>query len=119
MVERFEDLEIWHLARQLVKSIFTVCQQGVLARDFDIRSQFRRAGLSCMNNIAEGFGRRHSSPDFIRFLNYTQSSCCEVKSMTYVLEDMNYLDLETARRIREQSEKLKAKTLALISYLRR
>jgi four helix bundle protein len=119
MITRFEDLECWQLARELVKNVFSVCDEGRLARDFDLRSQFRRAALSCMNNIAEGFGRRKSQLDFIRFLDYTQASCCEVRSITYVLEDRSYLDLEKTLLIREQAEKVRIKTLSLIAAIRK
>jgi len=72
-----------------------------------------------MNNIAEGFGRRKSQPELIRFLDYSQSSCCEVKSITYVLEDMDYLSTEKTQMIRDQAEKVKAKVLSLIAAARK
>jgi four helix bundle protein len=72
-----------------------------------------------MNNIAEGFGRRKSQIELIRFLDYSDGSCCEVQSITYVLEDRKYIDLEKLRLIREQAEKVKAKTLGFIAAVRR
>ncbi|MEJ0032518.1 MAG: four helix bundle protein [Bacteroidota bacterium] len=119
MIKRFEELECWQAARQLVNTVFEICDEGRLARDYDLRSQLRRAALSTMNNIAEGFGRRKSQRDLIRFLDYTDGSCCEVQSITYVLEDRKYVDLEKIHIIREQSEKVKAKTLAFIAAVRR
>jgi four helix bundle protein len=107
MIKRFEELECWQAARQLVSMVYEGCENGKLARDFDLRSQFRRAALSCMSNIAEGFGRRKSQVEFIRFLDYTQGSCCEVRSITYVLEDRSYLEIEKVHAIREQTEKPK------------
>src|ERR1044071_7812030 len=119
MIKQFEDLECWQSARQLVRFVFEVCDQGKLAGDLDLRSQFRRAALSCMNNIAEGFGRRKSQNELIRFLDYTQGSACEVRSITYVLEDRNYVAIEKIQLIREQAEKVKAQTLALIAAARK
>ena len=60
-VTRFEDLECWQAARELVKRAYEVSQEGALSRDWDARSQFRRASVSVMNNIAEGLhnGREH------------------------------------------------------------
>gem|GEM_PF-3617823 len=72
-----------------------------------------------MNNIAEGFGRRKSQLEFIRFLNYSQGSCCEVLSITYVLEDRKFLEVEKIILIRKKSEQTKIKTLALIAAIRR
>lgn len=56
-IERFEDLKCWKAARELVKEVYTLSDAGRLSKDFDTRSQFRKAALSSMNNIAEGFGR--------------------------------------------------------------
>ncbi len=72
-----------------------------------------------MNNVAEGFGRRKSQRDFIRFLNYAQSSCSEVKSITYLIEDMKYLELNQLLAIRQQSEHVRAKIIALIMAIRK
>jgi four helix bundle protein len=119
MITQFEDLECWQSARQLVKLVFEVCDEGKLARDFDLRGQFRRAALFCMNNIAEGFGRRKSHLEMIRFFDYAQGSCCEVRSFTYAIEDRNYLGLEKINAIREQSERVKAKTLGFIAAVHR
>lgn len=119
MIKRFEELDCWQEARKLVRLIFELCDEGRLARDFDLRSQLRRAGLSCMNNIAEGFGRRKSQRELIRFLDYTAGSCNEVQSITYAVEDRNYVDMEKICSIRDQAERVKAKTLALIAAARK
>jgi four helix bundle protein len=83
-VERFEDLKCWQDARVLVKEIYLLSERGRLAKDFDTRRQLRRAALSVMNNIAEGFGR-FSNKEFIRFLDMSNNSAAEVKSILYVL----------------------------------
>ena len=116
-VEKFEDLKCWQAARQLVKEVYIVSEEGRLAKDFDTKSQFKRAALSTMNNIAEGFGR-FSKRDFIRFLDFSQSSALEIQSMLYVMEDLSYLPLEKVQVIRSKSEETKNLTLALIKYLR-
>jgi len=116
-VDRFEDLECWKSARELVKIVLVHGTKGKLERDFEVRSQLIRAALSTMNNIAEGFGR-HGDKEFVRFLDISQSSAIELKSMSYVLEDANYISLDQVQLLREQSEKTKALTLGLIRYLR-
>ncbi|MDB4728023.1 four helix bundle protein [Saprospiraceae bacterium] len=89
-ITRFEELTCWKASRELVKLVYKLSSTGNLARDFDTKSQLRRAALSMMNNIAEGFAR-FSKKEFIRFLDISQSSGAEVKSMIYVLEDLEYL----------------------------
>lgn len=117
-VTRFEDLKCWQAARALVKEIFLACEEGKLARDFDTRSQLKKAALGSMNNIAEGFGR-FSRKDFIRFLDISQSSVLEVQSMLYVLEDLAYLTSDKIQVLRLKSEETKNLTLGFIKYLRK
>ncbi len=117
-IVRFEDLDCWKAARQLVKLALDATSEGRLSKDFNMRSQLLRASLSTMNNIAEGFGRAGHS-DVIRFYDIAQCSCNEVKSMTYVFEDAEYIPLAKILNLRSKSEETKALTLGLIRYLRR
>jgi len=87
-VDKFEDLQCWQASRELVKFIYTICKKDKLVIDNDTQRQLKRAGLSTMNNIAEGFSR-YNKKDSIRFYDFSQSSVSEVKSMSYVLEDLN------------------------------
>jgi four helix bundle protein len=115
-VERFEELRCWQEARILVRSVYEVCNQGKLAKDFGMKDQLSRAALSTMNNIAEGFGRYYDK-EFIRFLNIAQSSACEVKSMLYILEDIKYLNEEELKDLHSKIDKMRNSTLALIKYI--
>lgn len=117
-IEKFEDLDCWQSARQLVKLVYQAAEQGKLAKDFETRSQIKRAALSSMNNIAEGFGRK-SNKEFIHFLDISQASAMEVKSITYALEDCEYLNTETIIEIRNKAESVKSLDLGLIRYLRK
>ena len=116
-IERFEDLKCWKAARELVKEVYTLSDTGKLAKDFDTRSQVRKAALSSMNNIAEGFGR-FSRKDFVRFLDTAQSSVLEVQSMLYVLSDLDYLSNDKVDLLRIKTDETKNLILGLIRYLR-
>lgn len=116
-ITRFEELKCWQAARILVKEVFTVSDTGKLAKDFDTKSQIKRASISVMNNIAEGFGK-FSSKEFIRYFDISQSSASEVKSMLYVLLDMNYIDEGKATVLHRMVDDTRSITLALIRYLR-
>lgn len=114
-VTRFEDLKCWQASRALVKEVYLVCEEGKLAKDFDTKSQLKKAALGAMNNIAEGFGR-FSKKDFIRFLDIAQSSGIEVQSMLYVLEDINYLIPDKINSLRLKADEVKNLTLGFIAY---
>ena len=51
-VTRFEDLKCWQAARELVKEVYIICEEGKLAKDFETKAQLKKAALSTMNNIA-------------------------------------------------------------------
>ena len=115
----FEDLWIWQQARTLVRDIYTDFGKGTPGgQDFGFRSQIQKAGISIMNNIAEGFERK-SDVEFARFLEISKGSCAEVRSMYYPAEDLNYVTNQIAIHRREKSKQLSAGISALVSHLRK
>ena len=114
-VQRFEDLRCWQAARQMVKLVFLASGTGGLTRDIETKYQIKKAALSTMNNIAEGFGR-FGVKDSIKFYNISQSSALEVKSMLYVLSDMQYLTDQQIEEIRLKADEARNLTLAYIKY---
>jgi len=55
--ETFEDLHIYQRARELAKAIYAITKDNDFARDFGLVDQIRRAAVSILSNIAEGFER--------------------------------------------------------------
>ena len=90
-VERFEDLIAWQKARQLTAEIYRVSAQDDFAKDFGLKDQIRRAAVSVMSNIAEGFDRALRS-EFHQFLVIAKASCAEVRSQLYVALDVGYIE---------------------------
>jgi four helix bundle protein len=66
-VRRFEDLEVWQKSRELAKQVYAASGSGAMARDFVLRDQLRRAAVSVMANVAEGF-ERGGDREFLQFL---------------------------------------------------
>jgi len=117
-IERFEDLTCWQEARELTRAVYRLVADGKLARDFRLRDQLTAAAVSVMTNIAEGFARYHRG-DFIRFLDYAQSSAAEVKSLLYVVLDQQYADAVVVTDIQRQAETCQRMTLGLLRHVRR
>jgi four helix bundle protein len=115
-IERFEDLLCWQAGRKLVKFVYLICETVPLNKDFETKGQLKHAALTVMNNIAEGFGRIHKR-DSLRFYDYSVSSCDELQSMTYVLEDMDYLSIEKINEMRTLISNAKNLTLGFIKHL--
>ena len=114
----FEDLWIWQQARVLVKQIYS--DFGVdtpAARDFGFKDQIQKAGISVMNNIAEGF-ERSSDVEFARFLEISKGSCGEVRSMYYPGEDLCYVTHDIANQRREFAKQISAGIASLMNHLK-
>ena len=89
-IQRFEDIDAWKTARELTRVIYEVSSIGEFARDFTLRGQIRRAGISVMGNIAEGF-ERGGDGEFKQFLSVAKGSAGEVKSHLYVALDAKFV----------------------------
>ncbi len=115
-ITRFEDLRCWQEARLLVKDIYQLTATGQLSKDYGLKDQLQHASVSIMTNIAEGFSRYHRK-EFIRFLNISQSSASEVKSLLYIVIDLKYVEKLQIELLQKQCEKTKVLTLSLIKYI--
>ena len=115
-IKRFEEIEAWQTARDLTKTIYAVMEQGKFARDFDLRDQIRRASVSVMSNIAEGF-ESQTQQQFIRYLSIAKASAGEVRSQLYVSRDLNYLTEEQFTSLFQMAEKASRQITNFISYL--
>lgn len=97
-VERFEDLIAWQRARELTKQIYLISGTGDFAKDWGLRDQIRRASVSVMSNVAEGFDRAGRA-EFHQFLVIAKGSCAEVRAQLYVALDAGYIGKEQFDRI--------------------
>ena len=116
-IERFEDIEAWRDARILVKKIYEITGEGGFSRDFGLRDQIRRAAVSTMSNIAEGF-ERSSNKEFIRFLYMAKGSAGEVRSQLYAASDLGYLDKQRTDAILDLVQAVSRRIAAFIRYLK-
>jgi len=92
-IEQFEDIDAWKRARELAQAIYEVTSVAEFARDFGLRDQIRRAAVSVMSNIAEGF-ERSGDKEFRQFLSLAKGSAGEVKAQLYVALDARFLSQE-------------------------
>jgi four helix bundle protein len=89
-ITRFEDLLVWQKSRSLAVAVYQITGIGRFGRDFGLRDQVRRAAVSVMSNIAEGFGR-YSRPEVRRFVTIARGSLAEVQSQLSLARDLDYL----------------------------
>lgn len=102
-IEKYEDLRCWQQSRKLVNYVYELIEKPALKNEFALSDQLKRAGISVMTNIAEGFTRYHKR-DFIRFLDYAQSSAQEVKSLLYIIADREIADIKEVKEVQNHCD---------------
>ena len=117
-LKRFEDIEAWKKARELSRDVYRCSKVGAFARDFGLRDQIRRAVVSVMSNIAEGF-ERGGTAEFVQFLAVAKGSAGEVESQLYVALDQEYISEEQFHSLKQTAVSTKRLIAGLMSYLRR
>lgn len=110
---RFEDMEAWRQARVLCGEIYRVSGRGSFAKDFGLRDQIRRASVSIMSNIAEGF-ERSGTGELIQFLAIAKGSAGEMRSQLYIA-----LDQEEFARLASLASDTGKMIAGLMMYLRK
>lgn len=116
-IEQFEDIKGWQLGRELVRKIYEVTRSGEFSRDFGLSDQIRRAAVSVMSNIAEGF-ERNSTKEFIQFLYIARGSAGEVRSQLYVALDLGYVTEIAFGELLMKAEETSKAIFGFIKYLR-
>lgn len=114
----FEDIEAWQQSRKLTKSIYNLTSQGAFARDFGLRDQIRKASVSIMSNIAEGF-ERSGTKEFIQFLATAKGSAGEVRAQLYVALDQGYVEQPDFNELNQSVFQISKKLSGLMTYLRK
>ena len=109
MIRRFEDIQAWQEARKLVKMVYSLTNKDSFSKDFGMRDQIRRASVSVMANIAEGFDCE-SKVEFARFLGIARRSAVEVQSILYAALDTEYINNDEFNLHDEQARKTNALT---------
>ena len=116
-IDKFENIESWKKARIIVDKIYGINFSNQLVKDYALSDQIRRAAISIMANIAEGFDSG-SDKSFINFLNYAYRSASEVQSLLYISLDQNYISEAEFSELYEGLNYIKNLIGGLIKYLK-
>ena len=113
---RFEDIEAWQTARELTRAVYRLSQNEMFSRDFGLRDQMRRAAVSVMSNIAEGFESRTQGL-FKDYLGRAKASSGELRSQAYVAMDAGYLNQVEFDQLFEICDKCSRQIYRFTQYL--
>lgn len=116
--ESFEDLHIYHRSRELVNAIYEATRNDGFKRDFGLVDQIRRAGVSIMSNIAEGF-ERGSKTEFIQFLYIAKASCGEVRAQLQIAQDQQYIGNSSYNQLHDLCRQIGGMISNFIAHLQK
>ena len=117
-VRYFEDLEVWKLAREITRQIYDLTKKKTFVKDYGLVDQIRRASVSVMSNISEGF-ERGGNQEFQQFLYVAKGSCGEIRCQLYIALDQNYIIEKEMIEIYEKLKRLSIMLNNLIQSLKK
>ncbi|MBK7384530.1 MAG: four helix bundle protein [Flavobacteriales bacterium] len=115
-IKEIEDLDTWKDSRALNKKIYTITRRKVFNEDPDLRRQIRRASVSVMSNIAEGFERNNNN-FFINFLTIAKGSAGELRSQLYCCLDGEFITESEFEPLKKEAKLLGERIGKFIKYL--
>ena len=119
LARRFEDLIVWRKAEDLSVEVYrATAWPSAFARDSGLSDQIRRAAVSIMSNIAEGFAR-YSRAEFRHFLSIACGSAAEVRSQLHLAHRLGYIEASEHSSLVEHSREISRLLAALRHSLRK
>jgi len=116
-VKKFEEIQSWKKARTLTNEVYRSTLAGNFAKDFGLRDQMRRAAVSILSNIAEGF-ERGGDKEFIQFLSVAKGSAGELRAQLYVALDQSYISQERFDFLARETMEISQLISGFIRYLK-
>ena len=99
--QEFEELSVYKKARELTNGIYALTRQSAFARDAGLVDQIRRAAVSVVSHIAEGY-ERGTTQELVQSLYGAKGSCGEIRAQLGVALDQKYLSAEDCGMMADQ-----------------
>jgi len=116
-IKSFEDLPVWQDARKFTNKIYNLTNKFPKEELYGLTSQIRRATVSIMANIAEGFDRR-SDKELTNFLSIARASSSEVQNDLYIAIDLEYISQAEFNQLYQEAKEIAKQINGLMTYLR-
>lgn len=114
--KKLEEIIAWQKARELCKEIRKDADAYIKAKEFELLNQIKSSSGSCMDNIAEGFGRMGNN-EFRNFLTIAHGSIMEVVSQLYRTYDYEIISEERFKFLLEKTYEVQRLLHSLITHL--
>ena len=115
-ISKFEELEIWQLARLQTNDFDLLAETTPLAKDYELRNQMNRSSGSVMDCIAEGF-ERSGNNEFKNFLIIAKDSKGEYRSQLYRCLDRKLISQDKFDDLYGKNIAIENKLMSFITYL--
>jgi four helix bundle protein len=115
-VQKFEELNVYQQARDLTNGVYAVTRVAAFSRDVSLVDQIRRAAVSVVSNIAEGY-ERGTTTEFVQFLYFAKGSCGEVRAQLEIARDQKYLSDSDCEKLQGQCRLVSGMLHNFIEYL--
>jgi len=115
--QEFEELNVYQRAKELTNRVYELTRDGAFSRDFGLVDQIRRASVSVMSNIAEGF-ERGTNAEFVHFLYIAKGSCGEMRAQISIAFDQKYIAKADYNDLTDRCRRIGGMLSNFINYLR-
>ncbi len=112
-IQKVRDLEVYCLSFDLAMMVFRMTLKFPQEEKYSLTDQIRRSSRSISANISEGFGKRHYTAEFKRYLTNSMGSLEETKSWLEFAEACQYIDTDLFKSLYSQYEQLGSKLYRL------
>lgn len=91
MGQTFQNILAWQKAYDFVLDVYKYTKSFPESEKYGLISQFQRAAVSIIANIAEGY-KKIGKADKLRFMNISQGSLEECRCYVILSRDLGYID---------------------------
>jgi four helix bundle protein len=116
MLKNYRDLKVWQKSYRLCLDLYRITKIFPKEERYGLTSQIRRSAVSIPSNIAEGYGRK-TTADYLRSLYIAYGSVCELETQALLSGDLNYVNKENLKALKDDTEEVERMLKALIKSL--
>ncbi len=113
----YRDLIVWQKSMKLIVLVYQISKHFPVNEKFGLTSQIQRSAVSIPSNIAEGYGR-NSLNEYIRFLNISNGSLCELQTQIEIAYNLKFMKKEMFLKLYENSREIERMMSSLIRKLK-
>ena len=117
VIKSFEDLEVWKISKDFTVELYKITNNKNFNKDFSLRDQLRRASISIISNIAEGF-ERNGNKEFIQFLSIAKGSAGEIRAQIVIAFELKYITEKEFEKLHKDILLVSKQLSGFINYIK-